>query len=63
MRSADSYPFSPERKITVLADSVNGERMLFPNDLAILFQSYDKARIVRLAKQTESKTQETLNNA
>ena len=26
---------SPERKITVLADSVNGERMLFPNDLAI----------------------------
>jgi sugar lactone lactonase YvrE len=26
---------SPERKITVLAGSVNGERMLFPNDLAI----------------------------
>ena len=26
---------SPERKITVLADSVNGQRMLFPNDLAI----------------------------
>jgi sugar lactone lactonase YvrE len=26
---------SPERKITVLADTVNGERMLFPNDLAI----------------------------
>jgi Adipocyte plasma membrane-associated protein-like, N-terminal/Strictosidine synthase len=26
---------SPERKVTVLADSVNGERMLFPNDLAI----------------------------
>ena len=26
---------SPERKITVLAESVNGERMLFPNDLAI----------------------------
>lgn len=26
---------SPERKITVLADSVNGERMLFPNDIAI----------------------------
>jgi hypothetical protein len=30
---------------------------------SILFQSYDKARIVRLAKQTESKTQETLSNA
>ena len=26
---------SPKRKITVLADIVNGERMLFPNDLAI----------------------------
>uniref|UniRef100_Q01Y82 Gluconolactonase n=1 Tax=Solibacter usitatus (strain Ellin6076) TaxID=234267 RepID=Q01Y82_SOLUE len=26
---------SPERKISVLADSVNGERMLFTNDLAI----------------------------
>jgi sugar lactone lactonase YvrE len=26
---------SPERKITVLADTVNGERMLFPNDIAI----------------------------
>jgi hypothetical protein len=26
---------SPERKVTVLADSVNGERMLFPNDIAI----------------------------
>ena len=26
---------SPERKITVLADRVNGERMLFPNDIAI----------------------------
>jgi len=26
---------SPERKIAVLADSVNGERLLFPNDLAI----------------------------
>jgi sugar lactone lactonase YvrE len=26
---------SSERKITVLADSVNGERMLFPNDVAI----------------------------
>jgi sugar lactone lactonase YvrE len=26
---------SPEGKVTVLADSVNGERMLFPNDLAI----------------------------
>jgi sugar lactone lactonase YvrE len=26
---------SPERKVTVLADRVNGERMLFPNDLAI----------------------------
>jgi sugar lactone lactonase YvrE len=26
---------SPERKVTVLADSVNGERMLFPNALAI----------------------------
>jgi sugar lactone lactonase YvrE len=26
---------SPERRVTVLAASVNGERMLFPNDLAI----------------------------
>ena len=26
---------SPERKLTVLADSVNGQRMLFANDLAI----------------------------
>ena len=26
---------SPGRKVTVLADGVNGERMLFPNDLAI----------------------------
>jgi hypothetical protein len=26
---------SPERRVTVLAGSVNGERMLFPNDLAI----------------------------
>ena len=26
---------SPERKITLLADAVNGERMLFPNDVAI----------------------------
>jgi sugar lactone lactonase YvrE len=26
---------SPERVVTVLADTVNGERMLFPNDLAI----------------------------
>ena len=26
---------SPERKVMVLADSVNGERMLFPNDIAI----------------------------
>jgi sugar lactone lactonase YvrE len=26
---------SPERRVTVLADSVNGERMLFPNDIAI----------------------------
>lgn len=26
---------SPERKITLLADSVNGERMMFPNDVAI----------------------------
>jgi sugar lactone lactonase YvrE len=26
---------SPERKVTVLADRVNGERMLFPNDIAI----------------------------
>jgi streptogramin lyase len=26
---------SPERKITLLADAVNGERMLFPNDIAI----------------------------
>jgi sugar lactone lactonase YvrE len=26
---------SPERKVTVLADRVNGVRMLFPNDLAI----------------------------
>src|ERR1039457_6937131 len=26
---------SPERKVTVLADAVNGERMRFPNDIAI----------------------------
>jgi sugar lactone lactonase YvrE len=26
---------SPERKVTVLAETVNGERMLFPNDVAI----------------------------
>jgi sugar lactone lactonase YvrE len=26
---------SPDRKITLLADTVNGERMLFPNDIAI----------------------------
>ena len=26
---------SPERNVTVLADNVNGERMLFPNDIAI----------------------------
>ena len=26
---------SPEKKVTVLADGVNGERMLFPNDIAI----------------------------
>ena len=26
---------SPERKVAVLADTVNGERMLFPNDIAI----------------------------
>jgi sugar lactone lactonase YvrE len=26
---------SPERKVTVLADTANGERMLFPNDVAI----------------------------
>jgi sugar lactone lactonase YvrE len=26
---------SPEGKVTVLADAVNGERMLFPNDIAI----------------------------